>query len=370
MLCFLLSRIELPLFINSSDSIFVIFWLNSKQQTRVSRDPYEVIRAGKTHRSQLSPEALMELAAAHENLGEYAEAIRVCRMTLQKRLSYPDCFFALSYLHFRTKKVDEAKRWFERGLRSKPDPAKDVFFIEQRMKTFLSASEASHWGLWCLKSLHKNSKPTPSTQFELAKLLFERSDYQAAVEHFLPLASNPDFGNEVAQYLSYLYERLYRGKELIEKSLDLAHRAVDRSDLFFNLAMICQHDQSLSELSLHFFYLALESDPSDPGLRFSLEQACLEYIAKNPQPASPSQAYYLMVAHLYQGSSAVAERYASLLRESYGFEGLEALSQLQPPELWNSWLMREGSLFSGAIRRWFGSASTAKAKGISPHPFP
>lgn len=339
----------------------MIFWLDSKQQARVSKDPYEIIRAARPKMDSLSAEELLVLAAAHERLGELKPAERLCRKALQRQLHFPECLFALSLLHFRQRNYEEAKRWFLRALRSKRDSvAADVFNIEQKLKAYLSVAEAGHWGLWCLREFHRACPSTPSTQFELGKLLFERSDYQGAIEAFLPLSGMPDFSYEATQYLSYLYERIYRGEELIRKTLELAEKSSERADLFFNLAMVCQHDSKFQEWALHFFYLAKEAEPDDPGLRFSLEQACVDYIGQHTQAKNLHQAYYLMMAHFYQGSISVADRYAEVLRDRFQIHDLQQFRNLHLPELWKPWLVQENSPFAHALMRWFPSEAEAE----------
>jgi tetratricopeptide (TPR) repeat protein len=332
----------------------VIFWLNTKQQRLVGEDPYEVIRQAKMSQKALSAGELLVLAAAHERLGELKQAETICRQALTKSLHFPECFFSLSLLSFRQRKYPDAQRWFLRAVKSKRESvAADVFNIEQKLKTYLSVAEAGHWGLWCLREFHRSCPSTPSTQFELGKLLFERSDYQGAVEAFLSLVEMPEFSYEASQYLSYLYERLYKGEELVRKTLELAEKSSDRADLFFNLAMVCQHDTKLQDSALHYFYLAKESEPDDPGLRFSLEQACIEYIGKTSEPKSLHQAYYLMMAHFYHGSTSVAERYAGLLQSRFHIKDLAQFQSLHLPELWNPWLTRENSPFAQSLLKWF-----------------
>jgi len=332
----------------------MIYWVKKERRPALQKDPHMYIQMLLNRNVALSSEDLYELAVCFDLLHEFKETKRYCQIALQKNLAHTPSLYGMSLRAFEDKSFDEAKRSFGRAIRLDPDAAGSALHFQVRLRTALSLPQATQWGLWCLEQVQLSNKASDSTQFELAKILFERSEFERAIPLFKSLVRQEDLAFEVTQYLSYIYERLYTGDELVERTLELAQVVPQRSDLFFNLGMVCQHEQKRLDLSIHFFYLAVRSDAQDPSLRFSLEQACLELIGAQSKPSKPEDYFQLMLAHLYHGSVAVAERYARILRERYSYRYPLSFESLAPKALWSNWLLKDEGLLSEALRQWFG----------------
>lgn len=347
---------------SKSDRLLVIHWVVKEVRTRLRKDPEAYIQRFQEPYGNLSGDELFALAAAHNLLGMSKETKKFCRLALQKSFGHVPSLYSLALKFFEESKIDEAKRSFLRAVRLDENAAENVIYVQSQLRALMTLPEATRWGLWCLEQLQASQKHSTGSQFELGKLLFERSEFEQAVSVLKPLLSYPEYAFEVTQYLSYIFERLYKGDELLEKSLDLAQLVKERSDLFFNLAMVCQHEQNRLDIALHFFYLAVRSDPQDPGLRFSLEQACLEYIGQHNSPKSAADHFNLMIAHLYHGSVAVAERYARSLRSRFEYKHPFTFYSFEPRGLWKDWLLKDDGILGEALQMWFGSVPSQSWK--------
>lgn len=333
----------------------MIYWVKKALQKKLRENPSSYIELWEPKLSQLSAERIYSLGVAYDMMGIPSRAKALWKKSLERNLAFCAPLYALSLKAFEQKDFSSAQRWFKRAMRCDQDASNSCLHFQQRLRALLNMQDSVEMAEWCLRQLQENKKGSEETQFEWAKLLFERSEFQKAAEVMKPLITQQKFCFEVTQYLSYIYERIYEGDELILATLDLAERTKDRSDLFFNLAMICQHDQKRQDLGLHFFYLACREDPQDPGLRFSLEQACIEFIGSMSKSQKSEDLFNLMVAHLYHGSVAVAERYAQLLRERYSWKHPEHFLNLQPSPLWRDWLLKDQGPLGEALELWFGS---------------
>jgi len=345
----------------------VIHWVRSAVRKSLEEAPEVFIQDQAVFLSQINSDRLFELAAAYHIIRDDKISERLLRAALQKNIRHIPSLYGLCILAFKKGDMEKAQKLFSRASRLDGQAASSTLYIQNQLRAMLPLPEATRWSLWCLERLQFLKKFSVSTQFELGKILFERSEFERASTVLRPLTAVSEYSYEVTQYLSYTYERLYSGDELVEKIMEVAEMATDRSDLFFNLAMICQHDQKRLDLAIHFFYLATRSDPKDPGLRFSLEQACMELIGKLGKASKAVDYCQLMLAHLYHGSVAVAERYARLLRKRYGWKYPESFSTLLPGSLWQNWLLKDEGILKGALVQWFGFAPTEDWK-IRRHP--
>ena len=339
------------------------YWLKEEWAEALQQDPRQLIQ--KFEGSKNSDE-LYCLAIAHEQLKQFHMAERSLKAALQQNLGHIPSIYAMALRAFSRQREVEGKNYLRRALRLDSEASKTSLEFLREIKTIFSHTiRGTEIGIWLLKELVRISKATENSHFALGKLLFEKSHYEEAVEHLLMAVKEPDVSREATEYLSYIYEHLYRGDELIEKSLELADKVKDRSDLFFNLAMVCQHDQGRPELSLHFFYLATKEDPQDPGLRFSLEQAAAEMIDQTQRRDSEDRNFLLMVAHLYQGSLGVAKRYAITLQN---MKYPASFEERHPRRLWKEWLMRDEGVLGQALRAWFGDESSLQTQALSRLP--
>lgn len=332
----------------------MIFWVSAEKQEQILSQPEASINSLEAKLDCLSAPEFFELAAACEFLGRRQKAKTYCRRALEKNLNYVPSLYSLSLLSFRESKFEEAKRFFCRALKLDQMASESILHFQKRLGSILSAPAANHWSSWCLEELHRLEKASDDTRFELAKLLFEQSRWNESAQLFESLVQHPDYAYEVSQYLSYIYERIFKGEELIEQCLHLASQIKERADLFFNLGMIFQNDRQYQGSSLHFFYLAHREDPHDPGLRFSLEQACMEYIGDTHEAKNEKEFLDLMFAHLYYGSVAVAERYARVLRERWNWKFPESFRALGLKTLWEDWLLKDKEQMGKALQKWFG----------------
>lgn len=330
----------------------MIYWLPKAQQDAVLKDPETYILTNLN--GSLDADTHFYLGVAHDLLKNKPQALVSFKKALQKNLAHSGSLLGMSLIYFEQGKEKEARRLFLRTLRVDHQAAASAVEFQRLLRQRLGLIEANQQSLWCLEQLHKHHQSTYESQFELAKILFESSEFQRSASIFQSLLQVNAYNNEASQYLSYIFEKLYRGNELIEKTLNLAFWMQNRSDTFFNLAMVCQNDQAQEDLSLHFFYLASRADEHDPGLRFSLEQACLDRIGQIGQPRTADQYCHLMMAHLYHGSVAVAERYAKVLRERFSWKHPETFEAMQPKPLWQDWLLKDEGILGDALRAWFG----------------
>lgn len=332
----------------------MIHWLSETKRRELQRDPEASIQSLIGRITQLDGEELFSLAAAYYLIQDQEKSKKFCRLALQKNFCHVPSLYGLALIFFGEGKELEAKRFFSKALHFDSDAASSVLYLQQQLRSILGLTDANQLGLWCLEQLNESNKGDRSCQFELGKILFERSEFEQAVPVLKPLMGMSEYSFEVTQYLSYIYERLYSGDQLIEKTLELGELVSERSDLFFNLAMICQHDQGRLDMAVHFFYLAVRSDPKDPGLRFSLEQACLELIGQLGKPNDDLDYFHLMIAHLYHGSLAVAERYARTLRKRFQWSHPRSFQSLAPHRLWDNWLLKDEGVLGEALNQWFG----------------
>lgn len=295
-----------------------------------------------------------ERGLAYWKMDRALEAGRHFKKALQLNFHHWQSYYALSLVAISERQPEEARRFFIRGMRFDSKASESVLYFANQLRHAVSALEASQWSLWCFEQLESHQKASRSTQFELAKLLFERSEFERSGELFKQVVHLPEYAYEATQYLSYILERLFKGEQLIEETLKLATQATDKADLFFNLGMVSQYDEAKPDLSLHFLYLASEADRSDPGLKFSLEQACLDTIGKISKVQRPEQALTLMIAHLYHGSVALAERYAAQLRDRWKWTYPGSFQSQKPTALWQDWLLVRDGLLDVALESWFG----------------
>lgn len=344
----------------TADRQSVNIWLRKDFQDRVDSTPEEFKFELEAKNGALCEEELFALAATYDRLREPDRSAQICRQLLQKNWGHIPSLFALCLLSFENKKFEEAQRWFRRALHFDRSSmaAEATLFIHQRLRTRLSVTESGRSGLWLLETLHKSERSSVEALFEYGKMLFERSQFETSALVMKKVLDHKELGFEATQYLSYIYERLYSGDELIEKTLELASEVKDRSDLFFNLAMIAQHDENRPHLSLSLFYLASQSDPQDPGLRFSLEQACLELIGQISKSPKAMDQFHLMIAHLFHGSLALAKRYAQILRDRHDWRFPESFQLLEPHGLWKDWLLVDQGVLGEALQQWFGDAQS------------
>ena len=336
-----------------SDSKGVIQWLSDKSRTLLETEPEQLLGELEGTPSPDS-EKLFELAVVYDHLGREALAKSCWKKALEKNLSHAPSLYALALAALESQNAPEAMRYLKRVLRTDAQAAENVKLFQNGLRARLSAPEASQWALWTLEQLHYLKKDSDSCRFDYAKLLFERSKFQEACELFYSLVRQKQFAYEATQYLSYIYEKLYRGDELLDRCLDLATLVEDKSDIFFNLAMICQNDQRDTSLALHFYYLASRYEPADPGLKFSLEQACVELIGEIGRSTDPKRQLSLFFCHAYHGSLALAERYAQSLRSEHGMKFPESFEALVPQRLWHEWLLAESSPLRDLLARYFG----------------
>lgn len=332
----------------------MIRWLSEKSRRLLETEP-EVLLWELEDQRPLSADQLFELAAAYDYLGKYAAARQNLKRALALDISHVLSHYGMGLLALESPQKNLAVRYLQRALRMDPRAAENTKIFQQALRARLSAPEASQWSLWALEHLHQLKKESESCRFEYAKLLFERSKFAEAADFFYALVKNKDYAFESTQYLTYIYEKLYRGPDLIERSLDLANIVEDKSDIFFNLAMVTQAELKDPELALHFFFLASQFEPADPGLKFSLEQACVDLIGEWGRTHDPRKQLGLFFCHLYHGSVALAERYAKILRENRDWKFPDHFQSLQPARLWQEWLLRDELPLRDHLVRWFGS---------------
>ena len=85
-------------------------------------------------------------------------------------------------------------------------------------------------------------------------------------------------------------------------------------------------------------------------LKFSLEQASVEMITQLNRSGRRSDPFYLMLAHIYQGSTAAAKKYSEELRD---FEFPASFEELEPQKLWQEWLVKDKGPLGSALKAWF-----------------
>ncbi|MBN8555271.1 MAG: hypothetical protein J0L93_07500 [Deltaproteobacteria bacterium] len=324
-------------------------WVGQSLRDRIKSNPDEVV--AELNAPQTADE-FFALAVAYDQLGKRKYTESLLRTALQKNLCHFPSLYSMALKSFEKSLERTGKNYFRRAIRLDPDASKNTLSFQKELKFSLSSYEdAGRFGVWCLKELEAFKKASAETEFQLGRTLFEQSRLKEAIPYLRDVLSNKEMASEATEYLSYIYEHLYRGDELILKTLELAQETPERSDLFFNLAMVCQHDQKRLDLSMHFFYLATREDPQDPGLRFSLEQAALELISQLNRAKGDHETFLLMLAHLYQGSLGVAKRYAS---ELSAVKYPESFQTADPFGLWNNWLLKDEGPLGMSLKHWFG----------------
>lgn len=346
---------------SDSEEVGVIRWLNEKSRRMLEGEP-ELLLWELEDRKNPSSEDHFELAVVYDHLGRETLAKVHFKKALEKNLSHTPSLYGMAIAALEAKETPEALRYLKRVLRMDPKAAENVKLFQQSLRARLSAPEASQWSLWVLEQLHELKKDSESCRFEYAKLLFERSKFSEAGEIFYSLVRQKEFSFESTQYLSYIYEKIYQGDELIDRCLDLASLVSDKSDIFFNLAMISQTEAKKPELALHFYYLASKFEPADPGLKFSLEQACVELIGELGRSTDPKKQMTLFFCHAYHGSFALAERYAKMLRQEHAYKFPESFQSSEPSRLWKEWLLIEESPIRELLNRYFGQETATSWK--------
>jgi tetratricopeptide (TPR) repeat protein len=292
---------------------------------------------------------------ALEQLGKMPHAEQMFRRALEKNMAHVPSMYGLALKAFQMNNEKVGKRWLARAIRIDHEAENHVLRFQRELKTAIPAYQnACRARVHCLKELENFHKQGIESRFELAKLHFEMSNFNTAIPYLRKLLGERRYSQEAAEYLSFALENLYKGNELLEKNLEIAAEVKNRADLFFNLAMVCQHDQRRMDLALHFFYLASEEEPDDPGLRFSLEQAALEVITEGKRRKLSD--VLLMFAHLYQGSTGVAKKYASDLKEY----GTELLSAHIPERLWKEWILPNRGPLGRFLAAHFKAKTIAK----------
>jgi len=341
----------------------MLYWLSEENSKLLQTSPESFIEA---LGSPLTADDHFSLAAAHDHLGKGLLALRHYREALQKNLAHIPSCYALGIKFLERGKDAEAKSYLKRALRMDSLASKTALHLLRDLRAKLTNSvKANEFSVWIFQELERLKKSNSSTSFQLGKLLFERSAYEEAASYLLKSLEEGEVASEATEYLSYIYEHLYKGEELIEKTLQLAEKVRDRSDLFFNLAMVCQHDHGKLELAMHFFYLATKEDPADPGLKFSLEQAAIELMNHVQKSDPKDREFLLMLAHLYQGSLGVAKRYAQNLSH---LQFPEAFMSRSPETLWRDWLLKDNGILGQALQSWFGGKAPHSKKLLSLTP--
>jgi tetratricopeptide (TPR) repeat protein len=327
----------------------MLYWIKPELLQDIKGKPEDFIA---NFQSCNSADRVFALAVAHDQLGHGHDSEKLYRKALQKDIRHYPSLYALSFKCFQNGKELQGKNNFKRALRFDPDGEASTLFFQKELKySVASYNDACRLGVWCLQELLNLKKATARSKFQLGKVLFEQSNFEEAIGYLKEALKVREFSQESTEYLSYIYEHLYQGNELIDQTLELAKDVPDRSDLFFNLAMVCQHDQKRLDLAMHFFYLAAREDPNDPGLKFSLEQAALEMITQLNRSGRESDPFFLMIAHYYQGSSAAAQKYANELKD---FHYPESFQALEPTRLWNDWLINDKAPLGRTLKSWFG----------------
>lgn len=325
----------------------MFLWVRQDLLDLLQSSPQELINALPNPQDA---EEHFALGAAWKKLGSLSRAAAHWKKALQLNLRHFPSLYALSLIAFEQGQERQGQTWFDRAIRVDDQASEHGLYFQRELKKHVDSHERlSRWGVWCLTRLTEMERASDQSHFQLGKLLFEQNRFLEAAGYLRDIVDRTEIGGEAAEYLSYIYEHLYRGEELIAKTLDLAEKAPNRCDLFFNLAMVCQHDQRRLDWALHFFYLASREDPSDPGLRFSLEQAALEALSKDSPHRNDE--FTLMFAHIYQGSVGVAKRYAK------GFSDLrfpEDFHNLKPTRLWSEWLVKDQGPLGQNLKLWFG----------------
>lgn len=327
----------------------MIHWLKPEENEAVRSDPEAFIDSIQNPKTA---EDFFALAVANEHAGRKNMSEPLVRRALQLNFCHLPSLYLLALKAFEKRREKDAKTLFRRVIRMDPQATTHALMFQKELKFALTNYEdAGRWGVWCLEELEAFQKASLSTKFQLGKTLFEQSRLKDAIPHLRSALQAKELATEATEYLSYIYEHIYRGSELIERILELAEEVSERSDLFFNLAMVCQHDQKRLDLAMHFFYLASREDPYDPGLRFSLEQAAVEFIAASNRRPSKADPLMVMMAHIYQGAMGVARKYAEELKH---IEYPDSFQVMEPPSLWNRWLLKDEGALGRSLRAWFG----------------
>lgn len=329
----------------------MIHWLKPEENEAIRSDPKAFIDSNQNPRSA---EEFFALAVAYEQAGQKKQSEPLVRKALQQNFCHLPSLYLLSLKAFERRKEVDGKNIFRRAIRLDPQATTNTLAFQKEIKFSLSNYEdASRLGVWCLQELENFHKSSVSSKFQLGKTLFEQSRLKEAIPYLKAALVAKELCTEATEYLSYIYEHIYRGTELVDRILELAEEVKERSDLFFNLAMVCQHDQKRLDLAMHFFYLASREDPYDPGLRFSLEQAAVEWVASTNRRSLKADPLTMMAAHIYQGATGVARKYADELKNMTFPESFESL---EPHSLWARWLSKDQGPLGHSLKSWFGPA--------------
>ncbi len=342
----------------------MIFWLDPLKQEDLLSDPEACLQKLQSKSDPCDALELFEWGCASEFLGQIVEAKQKWRKSLEKDFGFFPSLYALSLYAFQDAKHQEAKRFLKRALRLDAEASKSLLFYQKKLRQLVPAPESILWSSWSLEEIARLSKGSEATRFELAKVLFEQSRFEEAQTNFEFLMEHSEFAQESSQYLSYLYERLYHGEELIQRYLVLIRKTTDRADLLFNLGMIFQNYRQHALHALQFFFLAHRYQPEDPGLRFSLEQACMDQIGRAQEAKTQRDFVELLFAHLYYGSTPVAERYAKVLKERWNWQFPEGLAAIGMGELWEEWLCQTSDPAIQKLNEWFGGEPSAMSAKI------
>jgi tetratricopeptide (TPR) repeat protein len=327
----------------------MIHWLKPEDNEAIRSDPESFIQSKSDPKTA---DDYFALAVAHDFAGRRKVSGPLIRRALQLDFCHLPSLYLLALKAFERRRENEAKTIFRRVIRMDKEATTNTLAFQKELKFALpNYEDAGRWGVWCLEELEVFHKSSLSTKFQLGKTLFEQSRLKEAIPYLKAALSSKELSTEATEYLSYIYEHIYRGTDLIDQILQLAEEVSERSDLFFNLAMVCQHDQKRLDLAMHFFYLASREDPYDPGLRFSLEQAAVEFIGAANRRSSKTDPLLVMMAHIYQGAMGVARKYADDLKN---IEYPETFQAFEPQSLWSRWLLKDQGVLGHSLKAWFG----------------
>lgn len=330
-------------------------WLKPEENDLIRSDPDFFILH---HSNPVSAEECFAVAVALDHAGQRRKSEPYVKRALQLNFCHLPSLYLLALKTFERRREREAKNIFRRAIRLDPEATTNTLLFQKELKFAIQNYEdAAKWGIWCLQELEKFQKSSLSSQFQIGKTLFEQSRLKDAIPYLKAALQAENLATEATEYLSYIYEHIYRGTELIDRILELAEEVKDRSDLFFNLAMVCQHDQKRLDLAMHFFYLATREDPFDPGLRFSLEQAASEWVAQYHRRPSKGGLLALMAAHIYQGATGIARKYAE---ELSGLDYPASFETMEPKLLWSRWLVKDSGPLGHSLRSWFGTRPSVR----------
>ncbi len=285
---------------------------------------------------------------AHYDLVELSVAEQSFKRALELSFGHIPALYAMAQMTFEQGKIEEGKKWFIRTLKADAEAAHHGILFQRSLRTSrLSVETLASLKLWCLHKIEDHFPDQLSSKFEIGKLLFEISKFEASLPYFESVLVVPKLQREAAEYLSYVYETLYRGDELLSKTLAMCRLIEQKADIFFNLAMAFQHERR--DLALHLFHCAVQEDPSDPGLRFSMEQMAAEIIAERRRGTSDREKIALIFAHLYQGAHGMAKKlFFDLKHLRYPEDFFPHI----PEVLWKEHILTEDSSTSRFFESW------------------